>query len=231
MGQRDIPKTNVIFGKGSEFYDIQQGAIDWNDKEALRKVASANPTTKQYTNGKWNVGMSAALASGALGTFANYTQALYQSKAYSAQAAAYDQQVAMNYMAYRYNMKYLGEQNFWEVANLFDEEYAFEGEQIATIAASGYDMSAGEQRVIADTRDNKYGHRIYLQNRGAYLQSIEAYKETMMEANRLLAAAAMARRQAKYARRLSRVALVAGAVNTAAGVMNAAYGPKLATKA
>lgn len=199
-----------------------------SNKLDLSLSASSNPTLKPYTNGGWNVGMTSALLTGALGMMADYTQSRYNAKALRAQANAYEAQLPLNYEAYRTNVNYLSEENFANVSRIIDEYEALSGAQMAAMGASGFDVSTGDQRILKDTQQ-KMRNEVYLANRSTYLQSFEMWRSTMMEENRLLAAAASARSQAKYIKKMSKVNLISGAISTAAGVMAAAYGPRLAT--
>lgn len=196
---------------------------------SIPQAASNNSSIKPYTNGGWNVAQTSALISGALGMMADYTNSRYQSRALMAQATAYDNQIPLNYAAYRTNVNYLAERNFASVSKIIDEGNAFMGAQMAQIAGAGWDMSAGEQRIPKDTY-GKMTSDIYLENRSAYLQSFELWRNTEMENARLLAAAASARSQAKYLKKVRKINLISGSVSTAAGVMAAAYGPKLPTR-
>ena len=191
-------------------------------------VTNTAANTSDKARGGWNIGMTTALVTGALGMMADYTQSRYNAKALRAQANAYEAQIPLNYEAYRTNINYLSEENFANVSRIIDEYEALTGAQMASMGASGFDVSTGDQRIIKDTQQ-KMRNEVYLANRSTYLQSFEMWRSTMMEENRLLAAAASARSQAKYVKKMGKINLISGAVSTAAGVMAAAYGPRLAT--
>ncbi len=210
--------------------NVLQGGVDWATFNAnkIPSAASNEQSLKPYTNGKWNVGMTSALVSGSLGMMSDFTNSIFQARAMNASATSLLAQRPLNYAAYRQNVNYAAEQNFAAVARTLSDANSMEGLQMAMMGASGFDVSAGDQRIIADTKE-KAAHDIYLQNRSAYLQSFELWRSTEMENNRLLAAARMAKVQAKYAKRTAYTNLVSGAISTAAGVMSAAYGPYLQT--
>lgn len=197
---------------------IPTKSIDTSD------VASANPTTKPYTNGGWNWGQTTALLSGALGMMANYTNSKYQARALNAQATSYLNQIPLNYEAYRTNVNYMSEENFANISKIISNYQSLQGEQMTTMGASGFDVSSGEHRIIKDTVD-KMRIETYLANRSTYLQSFELWRSTEMENARLKAAAESARVQAKYTRKMGRINLIAGAVGTMANVYEAgSYG-------
>lgn len=181
------------------------------------QAASNNATTKPYTNGALNTGQLFSLASGALGMMSDYTNSRYQARALNAQASTYDNQRFLNYEAYRTNIRYMAEENLANASRLIDTYYAFGGEQMAAIAASGFDISSGEQRIIKDTFQ-KMANELYLANRSNYLKSFELWRSTELENARLLAAAQSARSQAKYVKKMGKVNLIAGALGTAANV-------------
>ena len=187
-------------------------------------AASNNAITKPYTNGGLNAGQITALASGAMGMFADYTQSMYQSRALKAQAASYEAKMPLNYAAYRQNVNYMAEENLYAARNIISQYSSLEGTQMTAMGASGFDISSGDQRIIQDTKQ-KMADELYLANRTAYLQSFELWRNTEMENARLKAAAAMARNQAKYTRRMGRIGLIANALGTAANVYSAgSYG-------
>lgn len=212
--------------------DSNKLSLDFTPKASnfnnIPAAASNEQSLKPYTNGKWNVGMTSALVSGSLGMMADFTNNMFQARAMNASAASLLAQRPLNYAAYRQNVNYAAEENFAAVARTLSDANAMEGLQMAMMGASGFDVSAGDQRIIADTKQ-KAAHDVYLQNRSAYLQSFELWRSTEMENNRLLAASKMAKVQAKYAKRTAYTNLVSGAISTAAGVMSAAYGPYLQT--
>lgn len=220
---------SVKFGKSSEFYGLQQGGIDWATFNAnkIPSAASNEQSLKPYTNRKWNVGMTSALISGSLGMMADFTNSMYQARALRAQATSYEAQMPLNYAAYRQNVNYLAEENFHNVARTIKNYKDLEGAQMAAMGASGFDVSAGDQRIIDDT-EQKMKNEVYLQNRTAYLHSFELWRSTEMENNRLKAAADMARVQAKYQKKMGRVNLAVGALSTFANVYSAAQGGRTA---
>lgn len=222
MPDNSIPKsTNLLNSNKLSLYNTPSSNMD------LPQPASVEPTLKPYTNGAIAAKQVSTLVSGALGMMANYTNYKYQARALNAQADSYLGQMPLNYAAYRSNAQYLAEQNFANVSRVLEERDLLAGLQMAGIANSGFDMSAGEQRIIKDTYA-KASSDIYLQNRSAYLQAFEMWRSTEMENNRLLAAAATARNQAKFAKKMAKINLISGTVSTAAGVMSAGYGPYLA---
>lgn len=203
----------------------------FNDLE--NTVASLNPITKPQQNQGdksagigINIGQATALASGALGIYGSYLEGKYNYKSYMAQASAYDQQRGLNYDSYRHNINYMAEENLANIAKLIDEGKDLSGAQMAAIGASGFDVSAGEQRILQDTEE-KTKNAMYLANRSAYLQSFELARSTEIENTRLLAAAKMARSQARFAKKMSKFNMISGAINTAAGFLRAGYGPYL----
>lgn len=210
---------SVKLGKGNEFYDLQQGGVNWKTFNAnnVPTAASNEVTTKPYTNGGWNVGQTLALASGALGMMGDFVQSRYSARALRAQANAYEAQMPLNYESYRTNAGYTAEKNFASISRIISDYSSFEGEQKAAMAASGFDISTGDQRIIKDTRQ-KMANEVYLQNRSTYLESFELWRSTEIENARLKAAAEAARSQAKYVKKMGKVNLIAGAINTAANV-------------
>lgn len=76
------------------------------------------------------------------------------------------------------NLGYINEelaQNLW---NLYDQAKAFEGEQIASAALSGFtDISTGDRRLVYSTRylTNKAAEGL---NRSAFLKAFEMQKQT-----------------------------------------------------
>ena len=186
-------------------------------------IGTANTSDK---NPRINIGQATALASGALGIYGSYLEGKYNYKSYMAQAASYDQQRMLNYESYRHNINYMAEENLSNIAKLLEEGKDLSGAQMAAIGASGFDVSAGEQRILQDT-EVKTRDAMYLANRSAYLQSFELARSTEIENTRLLAAAKMARSQAKFAKKMSKINMISGAINTAAGFIKAGYGPYL----
>lgn len=194
-------------------------------------VASLNPITKPIQNqgdksnsvAPYRNGVNAAqwisLASGALGMYGSYLGTKGQVRALRAQAAEYDAQRGLNYEAYRNQVNYLAEENLYNVERIRQEYRDISGEQMVAIGASGFDVSAGEERVLKDT-DQKAKDAIYLANRNTYVQSFELWRSTMIENERLKAAAQMARVQAKYTKKMGTVNLIAGALGTAANFIN-----------
>lgn len=203
--------------------NVLQGGVDWATFNAnkIPTAASNEQSLKPYTNGKWNAGMTSALVSGSLGMMSDFTNSMYKARALRAQATSYEAQMPLNYAAYRQNVSYLSEENFHNVARTIKNYKDLEGAQMTAMGASGFDVSAGDQRVIDDT-EQKMKNEVYLQNRTAYLHSFELWRSTEMENNRLKAAANMARVQAKYQKRAGYIGLAAGALSTAAGVYSAA---------
>lgn len=197
-----------------------QGSVDtwqsFSDRN-MPQAASLDPKTKPYTNGGWNVGMTTALVSGALGMMAGYTNSMYQSRALKAQANAYEAQIPLNYESYRTNVNYMAEENFANVSRIISEGKEFAGAQMASAAVSGFDVSTGEQRLVKDTYQ-KMANEAYLANRSTYLQSFELWRSTELENARLKAAADSARSQAKYMKRMGKINLIAGALGTIADV-------------
>lgn len=193
--------------------------LDLNyDSTGVPVAASTDPKLKPYTNGI-TAGQMISLASDALGLYGDYLGTRGQVRSLKAQAREYDNQRALNYAAYRRNVDYLAEENLADVSRIRAEYQDVTGTQLAAMGASGFDVSAGEQRVLADTQQ-KQRDAIYLANRTAYLQSYELWRSTELENARLKAAAQMARSQAKYTKRMGRIGLASGVLNAAANFIN-----------
>lgn len=212
--------TNITFGKDSDFYGIHTGGVDWN---------SVPYTSSTIPSSKWNAGQTFALASGALGTMAGYTQSRYQAKALLAQADAYEAQRGLNYSAYRRNERYAGEEYLSQAENLVEQGKQLFGQQMAMLGGSGMDVSAGDQRILLDDA-HKLDLDLFTLNRSAYLQSVESWTQTMIEDTRLIAAAKTARNEAKFVKKMAKWNLASGILSTAANVYSKGYGPKLKTK-
>lgn len=106
--------------------------------------------------------------------------------------------------------KYLNEELAQQVWNLYDDQRALIGQQMAAMGASGFtDVSAGDRRIIRDTK-RKTEEAVSGLNRSAYLQSFENERQAMFEASRLNYIADMSRIQAKYATHPLRVATTVG---------------------
>lgn len=170
-----------------------------------------------------NTGQYFTLASGAMGVMGNYIKSRYDAKALKAQAAAYEAQIPSNYAAYREQIEYMGEQNLYNVNEIRQQYDALFGEQVAQLGASGFDVSSGDERILADT-ESKKKDAIYLQNRSAYLQSFELWKDTMMENSRLEAAAKSSRAEAKYMKKMAKYDILSGILNTGAKVYGLSTG-------
>lgn len=177
-------------------------------------IGTANTSDK---NRKYSVtaGQMIGLASDALGIYGNYLGTKGQIKSLKAQAQEYDTQRMLNYDSYRQNVKYMAEENLYNVAKIRSEYEDFEAAQSAAVGASGFDVSAGEQRIFRDT-EVKAEDAKFLANRETYLQSFELWRSTQMENARLLAAAKSARSQAKYLKKMNKLNIISGALGAAA---------------
>lgn len=181
-------------------------------------AASNNPTIKPVTNGITS-GQMIGLASDAMGIYGGYLGARGQVRALKAQAKEYETQMGLNYDAYRRNVNYLAEENLANVARIHSEYQDMLGAQSAAAGASGFDISAGEQRIFRDT-EIKADQAKYLENRSTYLQSYELWRSTELENARLKAAAKMARSQAKYTKKMGKLNLLSGALGAAANFIS-----------
>ena len=188
----------------------------WQD--SFPQAASNNASVKPYTNGALTTGQMISLASGALGIYGDYLGTRGQVRALNAQARDYDQQRRLNYEAYRQNIGYMAEENLSNINRIRQEYEDFSGTQMAAIGASGFDVSAGEQRILQDTAI-KARDAMDLENRSTYLQSFELARSTEIENTRLLAAAKMARSQAKYTKKMGKFNLISGVLSTVANSM------------
>ena len=204
--------TNISSYLGSANYS----SLYKLDSDGVPDAPSNEATVKPYTNGL-NTAQALTLAAGAFGVYGNYLSSRAQVKAYNAQAQEYDTQRLLNYDAYRQQIRSWAESNLYDVNRIQQEYGDFASEQLASIGASQFDVSAGEQRVLRDT-EIKAEDAKYLANRSMYLQSVELQRSTDIENARLLAAAKTARIQAKYAKKMGRISLIAGIVGTAANV-------------
>ena len=176
-----------------------------------------------------NTAQKFSLASGAMGILSDYTQSRYNAKALLAQAKAYESQRALNYEAYRRNQKYAGEEYLSQAVNVIEQGKQLFGQQVAMMGGSGFDVSAGDQRILMDT-EHTVQNDLFTINRSAYLQSFEALHTTMIEDARLVAAAKTARAEAKFTKKMAKWNIAAGILNTAADVYSKGYGPRLKTK-
>ena len=200
----NLPSANVLSTPNTD-------VLSYN---VVPQAASVNPTIKPYTNGV-TAGQIIGLASDALGIYGNYLGTKGQIKSLKAQAQEYDTQRMLNYDSYRQNVQYLAEENLYNVAKIKSEYEDFEAAQSAAIGASGFDVSAGEQKIFRDT-EVKAEDAKFLANRETYLQSFELWRSTEMENARLLAAAKAARSQAKYLKKMNKLNIISGALGAAA---------------
>jgi hypothetical protein len=188
----------------------------WQD--SFPDAASNNPTIKPATNGV-TAGQIIGLASDAMGIYGGYLGTRGQVRALKAQAREYETQMDLNYDAYRRNVGYLAEENLANVSRIQNEYQEMLGSQSAAMGASGFDVSAGEQRIFRDT-EIKADEAKYLANRSTYLQSYELWRSTELENARLKAAAKMARSQAKYTKKMGKLNLVSGLLGAAANFIS-----------
>lgn len=185
-------------------------------------AASLDPKTKPYTNGgtssqTWQARLQ--LVSAGIEAGSQLIQGYSQSRALKARSRAMLSQTGFNYAAYRQENRYLTEENFSKVSQILNQSKELEGAQLTAMGASGFDISAGDQRIIADTKQ-KTAEDVNAANRTAYCTAFEMWRSTMMEENRLRAEAAMLRLQAKYVKRSSMIAAAGTMVTGALGAMS-----------
>ena len=204
-----VPTVNVpfSFAPGTKENDLLSGGVDWASLKNSILAKNADKQTDPAQAATWASGMF-GIAAQAVNDKAKYNSL-------NAQAKAYESQIALNNASYRNQIGYIAEQNFADVSRIISEYDEFQGQQMVAAGASGFDISAGEQRLTKDTT-KKRNTAVDLRNRNAFNQSYEIYRSTMIENIRLQAAADMARRQAKFTRNMGYFNIAAGIVSTAA---------------
>lgn len=103
---------------------------------------------------------------------------------------------------------YINEEAAQQVWNTADAAAKLRGSQVAAMGASGFDVSAGDQRVLQDT-ERRAAMQAAGINRSAYLQNFENQLQAAMEASRLEYAAKA--QDAIRKQNSSRKALLSGA--------------------
>ena len=155
-------------------------------KESLAKDLKQNKNA-------YEVGLFSAATSFAQGMVSNRATArAAKTQAYSLRANA-----RFALMQANTQNQYANEQLANAVWGTYDQRDKMLGSQRTAMAASGFDVSAGDQRLTADTI-RQTDAVVSGMNRSAYLQAFENERAAMLEANRLEYAAKSADITAKY---------------------------------
>ena len=168
----------------------------------IANTSDKNPLISSQT---WEATMQ--LTAGGINAANALMQGNWTAKALRAQAKANLTQIGYNNQALVRKKMYLAEENLSVQDALTQERNEMLGAQSAAIGASGFDVSAGEQRVFIDT-EVKYGKDFDTNNRTTYCAAVEMERETMLENARLAYEAKLLKSQAKYAKKMARVSAV-----------------------
>ena len=112
-------------------------------------AASNSYATKNSALGRYNTAVQAltAVSTGIeIGQILSSSRA--QARALEARARSNMQQMDLNYAASRLQSKYWGEENLSKVSHILEEGKITIGEAMAGMGGSGFDVSAGDQRVL-----------------------------------------------------------------------------------
>lgn len=183
----------------------------------------ANTSDKKPLISSQTWGAITQLTAGGINAANALMQGNWTAKALRAQAKANLSQIGYNNEAMWRQQMYMAEENLSKQELLLQERDEMLGTQMAGIGASGFDISAGEQRILQDTTV-KYGRDFDTQNRTVYCASVELERETMMENLRLETEAKLLKSQAKYAKKMARVSAIGSFVSGLAGAAGSYIG-------
>lgn len=193
-------------------------ASDYQKLSTPTSLATANVKS----GGLNKLGLAAGILAGVGSLATDFLSTHMSNEAYAAQASAYRTNARMAITAAEQQNRYLNEQNAQQVWNIFQNARELQGAQRVTMAASGFtDVSAGDQRIIDDTRYRAERAASGV-NRSTYLQSFENMRQARMEAARLEYAAQMADISKEYnSNALSWTSRGLGALGSALGAYSA----------
>lgn len=164
----------------------------------------------------WPAFMSAILSAGQ--TISAYSAARFNSKIAQRQA---ETNARLERAGFERRAQYRSEELANEVWNLRQRTNELVGKQQAAIGGSGFGVSTGEQRLIADALRRGYEQEEGL-NRSAYLQQFEDEVQTQIN---ILHYNAEARMQKMIQKRYSGLSLGAAVASSALGSFMKAYQP------
>lgn len=99
-------------------------------------------------------------------------------------AASYRAQIVLNNQTLQRELGYLNESVAQQNWNIGDVASMLQGSQRASMAASGFATSTGDQRLLSDT-ERRANEQVAGNNRSAYLQSFESIMQANLENLRL----------------------------------------------
>ena len=143
---------------------------------------------------------------GLIGAGFNFTTSLASGIAQNAQTVSYNKALADTYRtqarlsllnAATENM-YANEELGYNIWDIKEQGKMFEGTQMANLAASGFSMSTGDKRLIAETERGTQ-EMMDSANRQAYLESYERYRKAYLDDIQYKAQAKIADINRKYA--------------------------------
>ena len=195
-----VPQSPGTYWTGGETgYEVD---FDGNVKDIgpAVKPTDANKSDKSSAAGKYTNAMQAinAAATG-LAIGSDLVSAYSSARAYKAQAKANILQARLNYSAMSDQTRYMSQDALEQASAIMDRANEITGQQMAGISASGFDISSGEQRILADTK-RKSAKDLDALNRSLTQQAYELWRSTMQEEIRLKLEAKLLKRQAKYAK-------------------------------
>lgn len=187
IGGTPVADASYWSGLGSGSTASALGGLEYNPVQA-----ATDNTSAQVASG----GGSSAIPWGAImqvgaSLIGGVSSVYAENQAARAKASAYRSQARLVQQAAVQKNKYLNEEVGQQVWNLYDVRRALEVQQITAMGASGFtDMSAGDKRLLRDTR-LKTEAAVEGLNRSAYLQQFETNRAAAMEVSRLEYAAKM----------------------------------------
>lgn len=186
-------------------------------------AASNSYATKNSALGRYNTAVQAltAVSTGIeIGQILSSSRA--QARALEARARTNMQQMDFNYAASRLQSQYWGEKNLSKVAHILEEGKITIGEASAGMGGSGFDVSAGDQRVLRYS-STETAKDIDAENRTNYLRSFELWRSTMLENVRLQGEARLLQSQAKAVKRAGKIGAISRGISGALGMLSSSY--------
>lgn len=155
------------------------------------------PKDKKSGSGQNRNALASAIWTAGTSLLQGLTENRMNAAASRASAASLRANARLAIMQANTQNQYLNEQLANQVWGTHDKRDKFLSTQNVAMAASGFDVSAGDMRLTADTI-RQTDNVVSGMNRSAYLQAFETNRAAMMEANRLEYAAKSADITAKY---------------------------------